>query len=85
MRGFIRAEFPMLSKLVAYLMFGSASEVSAGLARMEDYAQDRISRYYEAYRTDPDNVKPTLMSKAFSAVEDGTLPKSAIQADAMTT
>lgn len=65
-------------------MFGSANEVSAGLTRMQDYADDRISRYYEAYRADPDNVKPTLMSKAFSAVEDGTLPKAAIQADAMT-
>ncbi|KXT01902.1 hypothetical protein AC579_1614 [Pseudocercospora musae] len=84
LRGFIRAEFPVLSKLVAYLMFGSASEVSAGLNRMEEYAADRISRYFETYSADPERVKPTLMSKAFSAVEDGGLPKAAIQADAMT-
>ncbi|EME88834.1 uncharacterized protein MYCFIDRAFT_185345 [Pseudocercospora fijiensis CIRAD86] len=84
LRGFIRAELPLLNKLVAYLMFGSANEVSAGLERMKNYAEDRISRYFEAYRADPDHVKPTLMSKAFSAVEDGTLPKVAITSDAMT-
>ena len=83
-RGMIRAEFPYFGKILAYVLLGSANGVSEGLKRMKSYSEDRLAAYWKACRADPDNVKPTLLTKSYAAIEDGTLSHAAVEADART-
>lgn len=84
MRSILRAEFPMLGDIIAYLFLGFAGDLSEGKTRMKSYAEGRLAAYWNASRADPDNVKPTLLTKAFAALQDGSLSHEAAEADART-
>lgn len=52
------------------------------VTRMNNYATESLNRYYKHLKTDPENVKPTLLTKEYAAVENGTITQSQMQTDA---
>lgn len=82
-KGTWRAEFPLFFKTLAKLPFGPAKEIYAIVQRMNSYAEESIQRYHRQLAADPDNVKPTLLTKEYGLVETGELPWSQLRRDAV--
>lgn len=82
-KGTIRAEFPVLIKTLSKLPFGPAKEIYAIVQRMNAYAEASIQRYHRHLAADPDNVKPTLLTKEYALVEAGELPWGQLRRDAV--
>lgn len=80
----LSVEFPYVSPIASYLLFGTADGFTAGINRMKSYAEDRLAQYWKQYHADPDNVKPTLMTRLYTNVEEGTLTHEEIRQDAGT-
>lgn len=82
-KGTLRAEFPFLIKSLAKLPFGPAKEIYAIVQRMNRYAEDSIQRYHRQLAADPEDVKPTLLTKEYGLVETGELPWEQLRRDAV--
>ncbi|CAN9175716.1 unnamed protein product [Alternaria alternata] len=81
-RGMLRAEFPLLMNILYYLPFGS-KEVQRSRERIADYSKESIMRYWNLLKTGEENVKPTLLTKAYNAVEDGSMTTSQLEREAI--
>ncbi|CAN9177979.1 unnamed protein product [Alternaria alternata] len=81
-RGMLRAEFPLLMNILYYLPFGS-KEVQRSRERIADYSKESIMRYWNLLKTGEENVKPTLLTKAYDAVEDGSMTTSQLEREAI--
>ncbi|KAK3673572.1 hypothetical protein LTR78_006476 [Recurvomyces mirabilis] len=81
-KGIYRVELEGLVNIVAKLPFGPVKEILRIAARMNAYAEDSVQRYWRLYSADPENVKPTLLTKEYAAVEDGTLEPLQLRRDA---
>lgn len=75
-----RVELPWL--ITAMRPFGLAKRITQMSERMGAYANASIKRYWDLLHQDPENVKPTLLTKTYGLVEDGTLPKEQLNIDA---
>ncbi|CAN9186242.1 unnamed protein product [Alternaria alternata] len=81
-RGMLRAEFPLLMNILYYLPFGS-KEVQRSRERIADYSKESIMRYWNLLKTGEEDVKPTLLTKAYDAVEDGSMTTSQLEREAI--
>lgn len=77
-----RAEFPLLASLMRRLPIKPAKELFEVFHRMNGYATQSMDRYYKQLKADPENVKPTLLTKEYAAFENGTITQAQMQADA---
>lgn len=84
LRSILRAEFPFLGKIAAYMLLGNSEDVEQGKMRMQSYTEGRLAAYWKAYEADPENVKPTLLTKAYAALQDGSISHRSMEADART-
>ncbi|KXL46389.1 hypothetical protein M433DRAFT_165487 [Acidomyces richmondensis BFW] len=80
--GNIRAELSWFAALLGCLPFGPAKELPQALIRMDGYTEESLERYYSILRSDPDHVPPTLLTKMYKAVEDGTIPMAQMHREA---
>lgn len=78
----LTAELSWLGALIGRLPFGLAKEIPQALLRMDGYTKESLERYYSILRSDPDNVPPTLLTKMYKAVENGTIPMVQMHRDA---
>ena len=62
---------------------GPAKEINQAVGRLMGYAEESVQRYWHQLRADPDNAKPTMLTKEFASVEDGTMPESQLRRDAL--
>lgn len=76
----IRTELPWLITIFMYL--GLGKRVIQVIERMTVYATDSIDRYYKNYLEDPDNVKPSLLSKEFASLSDGSISRERLEINA---
>ena len=79
----IRAEFPWLVTLMKKAPFGPGKRIGRNIARLAKNAEESVDRYWSQLRVDPENVKPTLLTKEYAAVEDGTITKSQLRRDGL--
>lgn len=79
--GTIRAEFPSFFSIVRQLPFGPRKEIVRIVQRLQEYSEESIERYWRLYQEDPENVKPTLMTKDYAGVEQGTIDIAQIRRD----
>ncbi|PWY94044.1 cytochrome P450 [Aspergillus sclerotioniger CBS 115572] len=77
----IRASFPIVATLAAFLPLPFLREVNDSRARTVKCAIELINRYKQLLAADPINVKPTLFTKLYNAGKEG-LPDSEIRDDA---
>ena len=80
--GTIRAEFNQLSQIVRKFPYGPTKELYGVVQRLQSYADQSIERYWKQLQADPENVKPTLLTKEYAGVEEGWITKEQIQRDA---
>jgi len=78
----LTAELSWLGALLGRLPFGPAKEIPQALLRMDGYTKESLERYYSILRSDPDNFPPTLLTKMYKAVENGTIPMAQMHRDA---
>ena len=64
-----------------YVPFGPAREINRAIIRLRGYAEESVQRYWRQLRADPENVKPTILTKEYAAAEDGTMPESQLCRD----
>jgi cytochrome P450 len=81
-KGTLRSEFPGFFQLLAKLPFGPAKEIYAVVQRMNAYAEESLRRYRRQLEADPDNVKPTLLTKEYPLVDTGEIEWGQIRRDA---
>ena len=79
----VRSELPWIIRIGKYFPVGPAKEVPRAVGRLNGYAEESIQRYWKGLETDPDNVKPTLLSEEYSAVETGTISAAQLRRDAL--
>ncbi|KAF2183128.1 cytochrome protein [Zopfia rhizophila CBS 207.26] len=72
--GGLRANFPTLINLAAYLPIPLFRDAAASGQRMQVYARESIQRYRNLIAAEPSNPKPTLFTKLFKAGEEGMSP-----------
>ncbi|PSN59195.1 cytochrome protein [Corynespora cassiicola Philippines] len=80
-RGMLRSEFPLLTKALAYIPWIDSNNIQRSAERGKEYSRELIDKYWAQLKADPDNVKPTLITKEFAAVEDGSLTPAQLQSD----
>ncbi|KAB2099641.1 hypothetical protein AG0111_0g12223 [Alternaria gaisen] len=81
-RGMLRAEFPLLMNILYYLPFGS-KEVQRSRERIADYSKESIMKYWNLLKIGEEDVKPALLTKAYDAVEDGSMTTSQLEREAI--
>ena len=81
-RGTFRSEFYGLVKLLSYIPFGPSQQLGGAVRRMQAYATQSLERYERARNADPENVKPTLLTKLYESVDDGTYAHEQLKVDA---
>ena len=79
--GIMRAEFPMLLQLMKRFPFGPAKDIAGAVSRTWGYAEESIQRYWKQLQNDPDNTKPTLLTKEFAAADEGQITAGQIRRD----
>ncbi|KAK5107264.1 hypothetical protein LTR62_001580 [Meristemomyces frigidus] len=80
--GIVRVELESIINLMAKLPFGPAKKFPRIAARMNKYSDESIQRYWRRYSADPENVKPTLLTKEYALAENGVLPAEQLVHDA---
>ena len=79
----VRSELPWIPRIGKYFPVGPAKEITRALARLNEYAEESVQRYWKGLESDPDNAKPTLLSEEYAAVETGTISAAQIHRDAL--
>ena len=79
----VRSELPWVTRIGKYLPVGPAKEIPRALARLNEYAEESIQRYWKGLETDPDNAKATLLSEEYASVEAGTISAAQLRRDAL--
>ena len=69
--------------MLKHVPFGPGKEVSRIIPRFQAYAEESVQRYWRQLREDPENTKPTLLTKEYARVEDGMITASQIRRDAV--
>lgn len=67
---------------MSYIPFGPGQQIGGAVQRMMDYAAESLERYERAREADPENVKPTLLTKLYEGVDEGTYSRKQLMADA---
>ena len=65
-----------------YCPIGPAKEINRVVARLGNYAEQSLERYWKQLQADPENTKPTLLTNAYAGVENGTITAAQISRDA---
>lgn len=65
------------------LPFGPGRSINLVITRLSGYAEESVQRYWRQLRADPDNTKPTMLTKEYAGFEDGTISTAQIRRDAM--
>lgn len=81
-RGTFRSEFPGVVKLLAYIPTGPGKQIGRAVMRMNEYASQSLERYERQRNADPENVKPTLLTKLYDGVDNGTYAREQLETDA---
>ncbi len=63
--------------------FGSGKEINLAVYRLLQYSEQSIERYWTQYRADPENVKPTLLTKEYAGLQDGTISQAQLVRDGL--
>ncbi|GKZ39332.1 hypothetical protein AbraIFM66950_012319 [Aspergillus brasiliensis] len=66
-----RVAFPWLFRLAEFLPLPLLREANKSRNRIVDYADESINRYKRLLAASPDNVKPTVFTKLYSAGKEG--------------
>lgn len=80
--GNFRAELPWLANALKRVSFLFGSEMNLIFGRLSGYAEESIERYWRQLRADPGNAKPTLLTKEYARIEDGTMTAAQLRRDA---
>lgn len=82
-RNIFQSELALLVQVTSRLPFGPAVKIKKAVVRMTGYTEDSVARYWKQLKADPEHVKPTLLTKEYAAVENGTLPARQLGRDAL--
>jgi len=80
--GTVRGEFPTLVYLLSFIPVGVAKQLGQAVSRLEEYGRQSLQRYERLRNADPENVKPTLLTKLYDAIDQGTYAKEQLDQDA---
>lgn len=81
-RGTFRSEFPGVVKLLSHIPFGPGAQIGGAVRRMSIYATQSLERYDRQRTADPENVKPTLLTKLYESVDEGSYAHEQLKVDA---
>jgi cytochrome P450 len=71
--GALRSVFPFLTNLGQYIPIPAIKKAKAATSRISQYAIEALQRYRRLVDEDPANVKPTLFTNLFRAIDDDSL------------
>lgn len=80
--GIVRAEFFTLVWLMTFIPFGKPRELARTGLRLAQHGRESVERYWKNLKADPENAKPTLLTKEYGMVERGEMPLEQLIRDA---
>jgi hypothetical protein len=74
---------PWLFRIMAKIPYGPSKQIFQITSRIRSYSSESIDRYWRQLRAEPDNVKPTLLTKEYALAENGEIKPNQLVRDAV--